>query len=220
MLTAKMLASADILSKGRLTVGLGVGWMAEEIALLGAPTFERRGKLADETIAALKILWTQSDPEYVGEFVSFSDLKFEPKPTQRPHPPIWIGGETRPARRRAGRVGDGWYPVGNNPAAPYDDVKRFAAGLAEVQQFANEAGRDPKLLDIGLLALWYRMGEALENEDGERMAFTGDAETILEDIGSYAAAGLKHLVIGFESDDLQQSLDRLEAFAEMIMSKV
>ena len=82
VLTAKMLASADILSKGRVTVGLGVGWMAEEIALLGAPTFERRGKLADETIAAMKALWTESDPEFIGEFVSFSDLKFEPKPVK------------------------------------------------------------------------------------------------------------------------------------------
>jgi len=220
MLTAKMLASADILSKGRLTVGLGVGWMAEEIALLGAPTFEQRGKLADETIAAMKILWTEPDPEYDGEFVSFADLKFEPKPIQRPHPPIWIGGETRPARRRAGQVGDGWYPVGNNPAAPYDGVERFSAGLAEVWQYANKAGRDPELLDSGLLALWYRMGEVLENEDGERMAFTGVAEAILDDIGRYEAAGLRHLVIGFESDDLQQSLDRLDAFAELIMSKV
>ncbi|PPR64858.1 MAG: Alkanesulfonate monooxygenase [Alphaproteobacteria bacterium MarineAlpha4_Bin2] len=220
MLTAKMLASADILSKGRLTVGLGVGWMAEEIALLGAPTFEQRGKLADETIAAMKILWTEHDPKYEGEFVSFADLKFEPKPIQRPHPPIWIGGETRPARRRAGQVGDGWYPVGNNPAAPYDGVERFAAGLAEVRQYADEARRDPARLDIGLLALWYRMGEVLENEDGERMAFTGDEEAILEDIGRYEAAGLRHLVIGFESDDLQRSLDQLDAFAEMIMLKV
>ena len=103
VLTAKMLASADILSKGRVTVGSGVGRMAEEIALLGAPTFERRGKLADETIAAMNVLWTESNLEFTGEFVSFSDLKFEPKPVQKPHPPIWIGGETRPARRRAGQ---------------------------------------------------------------------------------------------------------------------
>ena len=80
VLTAKMLASVDILSKGRVTVGIGVGRMAEEIALLGAPTFERRGKLADETIPAMKVLWTGSDSEFTGDFVSFSDLKFKPKP--------------------------------------------------------------------------------------------------------------------------------------------
>ena len=220
VLTAKMLASADILSKGRVTVGIGVGRMAEEIALLGAPTFERRGKLADETITAIKVLWTESDPEFTGEFVSFSDLKFEPKPVQKPHPPIWIGGETRPARRRAGQVGDAWYPVGNNPAAPYDSVSKFTGGLAEVRQFATESGRDPASLDTGLLALWYRMDETLENDDGERMAFTGNAETIIDDIGRYEEAGLNHLVIGFESDDLQQSLDRLDAFAETIMPNV
>ena len=220
MLTAKMLASADILSKGRVTVGVGVGWMAEEIALLGAPTFERRGKLADETIAAMKILWTDPDPVFDGEFISFADLKFEPKPVQKPHPPIWIGGETRPARRRAGQVGDAWYPVGNNPAAPYDSVARFADGLAEVRGFAEDSGRVPGALDTGLLALWYRMDETLENDDGERMAFTGSAETIIDDISRYADAGLNHLVIGFESDDLHQSLDRLDAFAETIMPNV
>lgn len=220
ILTAKMLATADILSKGRVTVGVGVGWMEEEINLLGAPTFKRRGKLTDEMLAAFKILWTESDPRYEGEFVRFSDLKFEPKPVQNPHPPIWIGGETNPAGRRAGQVGDGWYPVGNNPAAPYDTVGRYADGLAAVGAFAEAAGRDPADLDTGLLALWYRMGETLENDDGERMAFTGDPEAILDDIGKYAEAGLQHLVIGFESDDLQQSLDRLDAFAESVMRKI
>ena len=165
-------------------------------------------------------MWTESDPEFTGEFVSFSDLKFEPKPVQKPHPPIWIGGETRPARRRAGQVGDAWYPVGNNPAAPYDSVSKFTNGLTEVRQFATESDRDPASLDTGLLALWYRMDETLENDDGERMAFTGNAETIIDDIGRYEEAGLNHLVIGFESDDLQQSLDRLDAFAETIMPNI
>ncbi len=219
VLTAKMLATADILSKGRVTVGVGAGWMEEEFRLLGAPTFKRRGKLVDETLAAIKALWTQADPVFEGEFVSFEGLRFEPKPVQQPHPPIWVGGETKPARRRAGRVGDGWYPVCNNPAAPYDNVEQSAAGLADVRALAAESGRDPASLDTGLLALWYRMGETLEGEGGHRMAFTGTAEAIIDDIGRYAEAGLNHLVIGFESDDLQRSLDQLEAFAHSVMAK-
>ena len=85
MLTAKMLATVDILSRGRVTVGIGAGWMEEEISLLGAPTFKHRGKLVDETLAAMKRLWIDADPIFKGEYVSFSELKFEPKPVQKPH---------------------------------------------------------------------------------------------------------------------------------------
>jgi probable F420-dependent oxidoreductase len=219
MLTAKMLATADILSKGRLTVGVGVGWSEEEISLLGAPTFKGRGKLADETLAAMRILWTEVSPEFDGEYVSFKGLKFEPKPVQKPHPPIWVGGETKPARRRAGQVGDGWYPVGNNPTSPYDTVARFSKGLMDMQGYAEMAGRDPDSIDIGLNVIWFRMDEIYENEDGNRMPFTGSDAAIIDDIGAYEAAGLNHLVINFEGDDLQLSLDRLDAFAARIMTK-
>lgn len=220
MLTAKMLATADILSKGRVTVGIGAGWMEEEMTLLAAPTFKRRGKLTDETLAAMKALWTETAPEFDGEFVSFADLRFEPKPTQKPHPPIWVGGETKPARRRAGQVGDGWYPVGNNPTSRYDTVARFKRGLADVHEIAEAAGRDPASIDTAMNAIWYRLDEIMENDEGERMPFTGSADAIIDDIGVYSAAGLNHLVINFESEDLQYSLDRLDAFAERIMAKV
>jgi len=220
MLTAKMLATADILSRGRVTVGIGAGWMEEEINLLGAPTFKRRGKLVDETLAAMQILWTDADPVFDGEFVSFRDLKFEPKPVQEPHPPIWVGGETKPARRRAGQVGDGWYPVGNNPSSPYDNVERFAKGLADMHRYAEEAGRDPEKIEIALNGLWFRMDETFENEDGQRMPFTGSDAAIIDDIGAYGEAGLDELIIGFESDDLQVSLDRLDAFADRIMPNI
>ena len=220
ILTAKMLATADILSRGRLTVGIGAGWMEEEINLLGAPTFKRRGKLVDETLSAMKTLWTDVDPVFQGEFVSFSDLKFEPKQEQKPHPPIWVGGETKPARRRAGQVGDGWYPVGNNPASPYDNVERFVGGLADVRKYAEDAGRNPAGIKIALNGLWFRMGETFENEDGERMPFTGSEGAIIDDIGAYGDAGLDELIIGFESDNLEVSLERLDAFAERIMPKI
>ena len=217
MLTAKMLATVDILSRGRVTVGIGAGWMEEEICLLGAPTFKHRGKLVDETLAAMKRLWIDADPIFEGEYVSFSELKFEPKPVQKPHPPIWVGGETKPARRRAGQVGEGWYPVGNNPSSPYDNVERFTAGIADMRSYAEEVNRDPLGIYIALNGLWFRMDETFENEDGDRMPFTGSDGAIIDDIGAYRDAGLDELIIGFESDSLQVSLDRLEAFADRIM---
>ena len=220
VLTAKMLGTIDHLSRGRLTVGVGVGWMAEEIAVLGAPTFARRGKLADEYIEAFRSLWTQALPVYEGEFVNFSGVLFEPKPVQKPHPPIWVGGETRPARRRAGRMGDGWYPVSNNPAAPYDSLARFAAGLADMRSQAEAAGRDPTHIATGLITVGYRMGEADLLDDGIRRPFTGDAAAVLDDVGAFSEAGLDHMVIGFESDDLHRSLDTIEAFATDIIGKM
>jgi probable F420-dependent oxidoreductase len=102
LLAAKMLTTVDILSKGRLTVGAGVGWMAEELALLGAPPFKARGAASDEYIQAFRALWTERRPAFAGRFVAFDNLLFEPKPAQRPHPPIWVGGESAQARIRSG----------------------------------------------------------------------------------------------------------------------
>ena len=219
VLTAKMLGTIDHLSRGRLTVGVGVGWMAEEIALLGAPTFEGRGRLADEYIRAFRMLWTEEHPKFEGEFVNFDGVLFAPKPTQTPTPPIWIGGETKPARRRAGQLGDGWYPVGNNPTSPYDTVERFAAGLADVRVHAEAAGRDPGAIESALYVIWYRSGEPEVLEDGSRRPFTGDAASIVDDVHAYAEAGLEHLVIGFETNELQVALDHIDRFAAEVMSK-
>jgi probable F420-dependent oxidoreductase len=219
LLAAKMLATVDVLSKGRLTVGAGVGWMAEELALLAAPPFKARGAASDEYIQAFRALWTERRPAFAGRFVTFDNLLFEPKPAQRPHPPIWVGGESAQARSRAGRLGDGWYPVGNNPAAPYDSAERYGAGLADVRAQAERAGRDPAALDAAFYAIWYRLGEAVPGRDGARLPFTGDAAAIVADIGAYAEKGLRHLVIGFESRDTQDCLDRIEAFADGVMSR-
>lgn len=219
VLTAKMLATIDHLSRGRLTVGVGVGWMAEEIALLGETPFDRRGGLANEYIAAFRALWTEARPVYDGAYVRFDGVLFEPKPAQAPHPPIWVGGETRPARRRAGRMGDAWYPVANNPAAPYDSLERYGAGLADMRAHAEAAGRDPDGIEAGLLLVGYRMGEADLRADGGRRAFTGGSQAVVDDIAAFAAAGLDHLVVGFESDNLERALDTIEAFADQVMAK-
>ena len=95
--TAKVFASIDVLSGGRLIAGCGVGWMREEFEALGAPPFDRRGAVSDEYLKAFKELWSKDDPEFDGEFVSFRNVRFAPQPVQKPHPPIWIGGESPPA---------------------------------------------------------------------------------------------------------------------------
>ncbi len=220
LLTAKMLSTLDVLSKGRLTLGVGVGWMAEELALLGAPAYGDRGVASNEYIEAFRELWTAATPSYQGEHVKFDGLLFAPKPVQKPHPPIWVGSEGAAARRRAGRLGDGWYPVGSNPRAFLDTPEALADGLADVRRHAEAAGRDPDALDVALYVPWFRLGEAEEGRDGGRRRFTGAAEAIAGDAAAFADAGLRHLVIGFESDDLQDSLDRIDAFADAVMPLV
>lgn len=109
VVTAKALATADWLSSGRIIATFGVGWLEKEFELLGVP-FHQRGRMADEYLAAIIELWTQESPCFEGEYVSFRDVAFEPKPVQKPHPPIWLGGDSDGALRRAARFGSGWWP--------------------------------------------------------------------------------------------------------------
>ena len=214
VLAAKMLATADVLSGGRLTVGVGIGWMAEEMAALQSPPYDRRARASAEYIAAFRALWTEDRPRFAGEFVSFDDILFDPKPVQRPHPPIWVGGEGGPARRRAGALGDGWYPVIANPRRPLDTPEAYAAALAEVRGHAADAGRDPEALDTALFVPWYRLGGTRDRP------FTGDAAAVAADARAWRDAGVAHLIVGFESDDLASSLARIDAFAGEVIPLV
>ena len=213
LLAAKMLTTADVLSKGRLTVGVGVGWMAEEIALLDGPDFAKRGKAADEMIAGFRALWTAPRPKQSGDHVTFDGVLFSPKPVQNPHPPIWVGGESKPARRRAGRIGDGWYPVCNNLKATFDTPERYAAGLADVHAAAADAARDGSALATGLYVIWHTLEGPQFNDGGDRRCFTGAPSDIERDVGEFEAAGLQNLVIGFEAPTAKDVIRRMSAFA-------
>ncbi|HZD03084.1 MAG TPA: LLM class F420-dependent oxidoreductase [Actinomycetes bacterium] len=136
---AKQLTTLDILSGGRLDVGLGIGWMREEYIAVGAP-YRRRGARAEEFIAALRALWTQEVVEFHGEFYEIPRSRVEPKPAQRPHPPILIGGMAEAALRRAGRIADGW------TSSSGADLKSIGESIQIVRQAAREAGRDPRAL--------------------------------------------------------------------------
>lgn len=220
VLTAKTLSTIDVLSKGRLTIGVGVGWMAEEMAALGSPPYDRRGAASNEYIRAFRALWSTENPSFDGEFVTFRNIMFEPKPVQRPGPPIWVGGEGRAARKRAATLGDGWYPTIRNPKEPLDDPRRFAAALADVREHAKAAGRDPESLDVAIFAPGYSLGHPQKGPDGHRLSFTGPAGAIVDDARAFAAAGVRHINIGFESSDLSEAKAKLDAFANDVMAKV
>src|SRR5262249_40218262 len=110
LVTAKILSTLDVLSGGRVIAGVAVGWMEAEFKALGL-SFQDRGTLSDEYIAAMKELWTKDRPTYHGRFVDFENITFEPKPIQKPHMALWIGGKTKSAIRRAVDHGDGWHPT-------------------------------------------------------------------------------------------------------------
>ena len=172
--TAKVVSTIDVLSGGRMILGIGVGWLAEEFEAIGAPPFKDRGRVTDEYLQAFKALWTEDDPRFEGEHVRVADVIFEPKPVQQPHPPIWVGGESTPAMRRAVRHGDAWHPIYSNPRHPLDTLARMADAIKRLRRLAEENNRDPASVGIAtiLRQLDGRAGDrrrrSAETPDGRR----------------------------------------------------
>jgi probable F420-dependent oxidoreductase len=189
IVTAKQIATADFLSGGRVIFGAGVGWMAEEFTLLGA-SFHDRGRRMDEYLRLMKVLWTQDNPHFEGEYFQISNCGFAPKPVQKPHVPLWVGGESRAALRRAARLGDGWHSAGTSLA----DLPHK---LQILRQALDEVGRPPEDFVISTFPT-------------DR--FTPDV------IQQCADHGVNHLMVPVFSFDRDKVLRRLEQLAtEVIM---
>jgi probable F420-dependent oxidoreductase len=216
VLTAKMLATVDVLSRGRVTVGVGVGWLREEFEALDAPAFDQRGAVSNEYLEIFKALWTQDPADFTGEFYHFQRLRCLPHPVQKPHPPIWVGGHSRPALRRVAKYGDGWHPVGANPAVPLRPSELQAA-LNDLKRLVETEGRDPDAVTISLKAPLYDVSPSAEKQVGlERRPFSGSPEQVVEDIATYGELGVSELIVDFRSEALNESLERMEHFASVI----
>jgi probable F420-dependent oxidoreductase len=216
VLTAKMLATIDVLSHGRVTVGVGVGWLREEFEALEAPDFTRRGAVSNEYIQILKTLWTQDPATFRGEFYQFQALHCLPHPVQKPHPPIWIGGHSPAALRRAARYDNGWHPVGANPAVPLRPHELEVA-LGDLKRLTEAAGRDPEALTISYKAPLYDVSLTAERQAGlERRPFSGTTEQIVADIATYGRLRVSELIFDFRSESQSESLERMEHFATVI----
>jgi probable F420-dependent oxidoreductase len=214
--TAKTLATIDVLSRGRVTVGVGVGWLREEFEALGAADFDRRGAVSDEYLRIFKALWTESPVSFAGEFYRFEDVRCLPEPVQKPHPPIWIGGHSKAALRRVARLGDGWHPVGANPAVPLSPVD-LRRDLDELYRLTEAEGRDPSALTISYKAPLYDVSRPVA-AGADRRPFSGSPDQIAEDIATYERLGVSELIFDFRSETLAESLERMERFAPVLQS--
>jgi|SRR5919109_976779 probable F420-dependent oxidoreductase len=216
ILTAKILSSLDVLSNGRVIVGLGVGWMKEEFEALQAPRFEARGKVTDEYIKAFRELWTSDNPSFHGKYCSFSNVVFLPKPVQKPTIPIWIGGHSRQAISRAARLGDAWHPIGGVPTIPLepDDMKRDMEMLAE---HARRSGRDPKAIRIALKGSLFDKEKKIA---GRRRRFMGSAEEIASDIRDYRDTGVDTMIFDVRRPSMAETLERMEWMAKEVFPQV
>lgn len=223
VLTAKILSTADFLSGGRVILGAGVGWMEEEFLALGLGYFRERGAVTDEFLQVFRTLWREEESRFEGRYVRFQEVLFAPKPVQRPSIPIWIGGHTKAAMRRAAHLGDGWMPIGLRPPVSLRPPE-LAEAIRQVKAMTEDAGRDPQALTIAFRApLWLgtpQVGGPGALPDEKRRPLTGSPADIIEDIGRYKEAGVSHMIFDYLGDRIEEFEEVLERFASEVRPKI
>lgn len=216
VVAAKMAATLDVLSGGRLIFGAGPGWMREEFEALGVP-YDARGRMADEYIRIIRTLWEMDDPEFKGEFFSFSHIKFEPKPVQKPGPPVWIGGSSGRALERAALLGDGWQPTWVSPG----DV---GEGIKKIKSISEKEGRDPGKLTysvrnrVNILVSGAGAGDLSVKKSNEpAFSMRGPGAEIADYIDEYRRLGVSHIAFDPDADDVGEIYDMMEILSKEIL---
>jgi probable F420-dependent oxidoreductase len=181
VLTAKAIASLDVVSDGRVILGVGVGWMKEEFDVLGMP-YDHRGKRADEQLELFHAFFRDAAPSYHGQFYDVPEVGFEPKPVQA-SVPIWVGGDTEPAYRRTARYGDAFH-------AAFQSLAEVEAGWQRVQELCAEQGRAP-----GSVRLSIRLYLDPEQSMPAAKSIGGSPEQMLDTIGQWRAIGVDHILL-------------------------
>jgi probable F420-dependent oxidoreductase len=211
---AKMLATTDQLSAGRLIVGAAVGWMEPEFAALRAP-FAERGPFSDECLRLMKLLWTQEKVSYDGRYFSFQDMQASPRPLQQPHPPIWVGGNSARARRRAAELADGWHAS----SMPLEALKHGVADLHD--KWARQGRSAEPMLSMRIACaiegvsreiLHYPPRPGRESRD----SLTGSVSAIVDRLGVYQELGIQHLALEMSTQSHEATLASFEAFVSRI----
>ncbi len=205
--TAKQLATIDVVSEGRLILGVGVGWMREEAEVLGMP-WDNRGRRSDEQLEIFEALFREEAPSYDGNYYSFPQVRFEPKPIQQPLP-VWVGGNSQAAFRRTARFGHAFHAA----FEPLDVVKRE---WAQVREACEEIGRDPDELDLSLRMFLdpSRMMEPAKS-------IGGSVDQMVETIGLVEEVGITHVLLDpVARGGFNGRLDALGDFMSDVASQV
>ncbi|MBI1728526.1 MAG: LLM class F420-dependent oxidoreductase, partial [Candidatus Rokubacteria bacterium] len=189
VVTAKMLATLDVLSGGRIILGAGVGWFKEEFEALHAEPFERRGAVTDEYLHLMRACWTREPVDWQGAFYGMGPVSAMPKPRQKGGIPIWVGGHTDAALRRAGEISDGWHPIGLRPPAMLLP-EEYRDKVAIVRDWARKAGRDPKAITLSFRCPLEVLPKRAKPAGGERQLFRGTAVEVIGDLKAYQALGV------------------------------
>jgi probable F420-dependent oxidoreductase len=213
VVTAKMVSSLDALSGGRVILGVGAGWVAAESAMLGVP-FPERGPMTDEYLRAMQELWTSPSPSFSGKYVQFDDLHFEPKPVQTPHPPIWVGGHSRAALRRAVELGAAWHPINRS-------VDELRAGVAELARQSRARGRaTPPALTLRNDMRILGPGESAPPSAHAGRVIAGEPASLVDQIAELAACGVEELVVELLAADGAELDAQMTAFAERVRPRL
>jgi probable F420-dependent oxidoreductase len=213
VVTAKMVSSLDALSGGRVVLGIGAGWVAAESAMLSVP-FAERGPMTDEYLRAMRELWTSPAPSFSGRYTQFTDVVFEPKPIQKPHPPIWVGGHSRAALRRAVEFGATWHPINRTP----DELRAGRAELAR-QSAARGRAAPPAITlrnDVRILAA----GQTAPTSTHAGRVLAGEPAALVDQLVELRECGVEHLVCEFLAADGAELDAQLRTFAERVRGKL
>jgi probable F420-dependent oxidoreductase len=234
VVTAKMLASLDVVSNGRMILGAGVGWLREEFEALGAPPFEDRGRVTDEYLKIMRTCWTTAPASYEGRYYRFAPVYALPQPRQPGGIPIWIGGHTEAALRRVATIGDGWHPIAMRPPAILAPDE-YGGMARQIHSMASAAGRDPKSITLSVRAPLYvapKKGGGASATAGARGAsatagarpmFQGTAAEVVADIRAYREQGVSDMIFDAATPatpDLRSVLANLDRFAEDVRPKL
>lgn len=206
VLVAKQAATLDQLSNGRLILGIGAGWLAREFENLGM-SFQRRIRFLEEGIALMRTLWTNPRPRFQGRLFRIEDAVFEPLPLQPGGPPIWIGGNTEAAARRAARLGDGWHPVGLDP-------ETLRMRVAQLREWSH--GRSIPVVCRMYIAMDSQLPPVYTSPTGERrMRLTGSGEQILGHLQALRDAGADGVILTFEAPSVAAQIEQMQRMAEL-----
>ncbi|MBT6276367.1 MAG: TIGR03619 family F420-dependent LLM class oxidoreductase [Chromatiales bacterium] len=212
VLLAKMLTTFDVFSGGRIILGAGVGWMAEEFAALAAAPFEHRGRVTDEYIEIFKALCAGGEVSYDGEHYQLNTVHAQPPSVQRPHIPVVIGGVSTPALRRTARHGDGWLSTALT-------LERMPERIETLRRLTREQGRSEHAVEL-YHKLFINIGDARESVFGGREPGTGSAAQIIDDLKAIADCGYQHIIVRYIGTDADVQRQQLTQFLDGIATKL